>query len=266
MDLSALDRPEILQIIFPLFYSPIYFSENIPFSSPDVPSYFIEVEPDIKIKCGFWVNNKEAPTIFYFHGNGETVAGQGWLAPFYNQRGINLFAADYRGYGSSNGRPTISNLIGDAHIIFQAFKEIINNEGYTQSIFVMGRSLGSIPAVELASAYQDDISGLIVESGTANNFARLWSQLGLGGTEPLLNEESPFWNKVKIRQVQTPCLIIHGEIDELISIEEGKELYRNSAAQDKRILVIPGAGHNDVMIVDMDTYFGAIEEFVKTNA
>ncbi|MEE8414099.1 MAG: alpha/beta hydrolase, partial [Dehalococcoidales bacterium] len=132
-------------------------------------------------------------------------------------------------------------------------------------LFLMGRSLGSIPAIELAFNYQVDISGLIIESGTADNFPRLWSQSGLSGTEPLLAEGSLFLNKNKIKQVKVPSLIIHGEVDELISVEEGKELYRNSAARDKSILIIPGADHNDVMIVDLDMYFGTIEEFVKTN-
>ncbi|MBI3040497.1 MAG: hypothetical protein HYY80_02400 [Chloroflexi bacterium] len=38
--------------------------------------------------------------------------------------------ADYRGYGDSDGKPTIANMIGDAHTIFQGFKEIIEQEGF----------------------------------------------------------------------------------------------------------------------------------------
>jgi len=265
INLSPLDHPLILQRLFPLYYSQFLRSQNIPFNSPDVPSYHIEVEPDINIKCGFWVSSKEAPTILYFHGNGETVAGHEWLAPFYNQRGINLFAADYRGYGSSNGYPTISNLVADAPIVFNSFKEIIEKEGFSKRVFVMGRSLGSIPAVEIAFSFQDEIKGFIIESGTANNFPHLLRQVGLNDKDPLLSEDSLFRNKIKIRQVQTPCLIIHGEIDELIPVREGKELYENSASRDKRLLIIPGAGHNDMMAVDTNLYFNTIDEFIKTH-
>ncbi|MBA7614514.1 hypothetical protein ES703_21779 [subsurface metagenome] len=263
IDLSLLDRPEILEVIFPIVYSPFYLSYNLPFSSTDALSYSIEVEEGIKIDCGFWVSGKEAPSILYFHGNGETVTEQDWIAPFYNQRGINLFAADYRGYGSSDGKPTISNMIGDAHTIFKGFKEIISKEGFKRRLFLMGRSLGSIPAVELAFNYQDEIRGLIIESGTANNFPRLWSHLEFSEKGTVLNEESLFRNKVKMRQIRTPSLIIHGESDELISVEEGKELYQNSAAQDKRILIIPGAGHNDIMIVEQNLYYDTIGGFIK---
>jgi len=263
MDLSFFDRPEILEIVFPLVYSPFYSSDYFQFSSTDTPSCSIAVEKGIGISCGFWVSNKENPSILYFHGNGETVADYDWIAPFYNQRRINLFVADYRGYGSSNGKPTISNMISDAHAIFDGFKEIIKKEGFKKRLFLMGRSLGSIPAVELAFNYQDEICGLIIESGTANNLRRLWDYSGLTGKEAVLSEESLFLNKVKIRQVHQPTLIIHGERDRILSVKEGEELYQNSGAQDKEILIIPGADHNDVMMVKQSLYFDTIEAFVR---
>jgi len=262
-DLSFLDRPEILQIIFPVVYSP--FSPGyVQSTSPDIPSYYIEVEKETKIHCGFWVNSKESPSILYFHGNGETVAAHDWIAPLYNQRGINLFVADYRGYGLSGGKPTISNMVSDAHTVFKGFKDVISKEGFENSLFLMGRSLGSLSAIELGFNYQEDIKGLLIESGAANNFRRLWSYLGIPLNEDYLGEESPFQNKVKIRQVQKPTLIIHGEYDEIISVEEGKELYQNSGAQDRRILIVPGVGHNDIMM-RQNLYFDTIEEFIKAH-
>ena len=77
-------------------------------------------------------------------------------------------------------------------------------------------------------------------------------------------EDSAFLNKVKIRQVKKPTLIIHGEYDRILPVTEGQELFQNSGAQDKKLLIIPGADHNDVMIVDQDLYFSTIDKFVKT--
>lgn len=263
MDLSFLDRSEILEVIFPLVYAPLYLPDYLRISPSGVPTYSIEVGEGISIVCGFWASSKDNPSILYFHGNGETVGTHEWIAPLYNQRGMNLFVADYRGYGTSDGKPTISNMIGDAHIIFENFKGIIEREGFNGSIFVMGRSLGSVPAIELAHNYQDEIRGLIIESGAANNFRRLWSHPGNTGNEAGLSEENPFLNKVKVRQVLKPTLIMHGEYDQIISVTEGEELYQNSGARDKRILIIPGAGHNDIMVVNQSLYFDTIEEFVK---
>jgi len=265
MDLSFLDRPEILEVIFPVAYSPFGLPEFLQGPTRDVPIYAIEVEDGVRIRCGFWVAGKRCPSILYFHGNGETVASHEWIAPFYIQKGINLFVADYRGYGSSDGKPTISNMVADTHPIFKGFKEVIKKEGFRDSIFVMGRSLGSVPAIEVAFNYQDEIRGLIVESGSANNSRRLRDYAGT--TERItLDEESPFLNKVKVRQITKPTLIIHGEYDQIMPVSEGKELYRSSGAENKRILIIPGAGHNDLMVMSQVTYFDTVGDFVNTHS
>ena len=133
-----------------------------------------------------------------------------------------------------------------------------------ESIFLMGRSLGSLPAIELAFHHQDEINGLIIESGSANNLRRLWEHIGANERQSLLKEDNIFLNKVKIRQVNKPTLIVHGEYDQIIPVAEGRELYQNSGAKDKKLLVIPQADHNDVMIVDQDLYFKTIGEFVRT--
>ena len=125
MDLSALDRPEILESLFPVAYSPSLFTNFSQTETPDIPYRAIEVEDEVTIQCGFWGSNKEYSTVLYFHGNGETVANHHWVALLYRQKRLNLFVADYRGYGDSGGKPTISNMVSDAHTLFVGFKEII---------------------------------------------------------------------------------------------------------------------------------------------
>jgi fermentation-respiration switch protein FrsA (DUF1100 family) len=78
----------------------------------------------------------------------------------------------------------------------------------------------------------------------------------------LWNDDFPLLNKVRSRSISTPTLIIHGERDTGVPLKEGKELYENSAAKDKKLVIIPNADHNDLMIVGKKQYFEAIEEFV----
>lgn len=264
MDLSFLETPEILQIIFPIAYSPFLLGDYFQSSPSNAEIKPVEVDKSVNIYCGFWVNSKDSPSILYFHGNGETVLGHEWIAPLYNRLGINLFVADYRGYSSSDGKPTVSNMLNDAHVILSTFRAMIRDEGFKGSIFLMGRSLGSLPAIELAFHHQDEINGLIVESGSANNLRRLWEHIGATERKLFLKEDNIFLNKVKIRQIHKPTLIIHGQYDQILSATEGYELYQNSSSKDKRLLIIPGADHNDVMVVDQDLYFNTIEEFIRT--
>ena len=64
------------------------------------------------------------------------------------------------------------------------------------------------------------------------------------------------------RQAQGRLLIIHGQADVLIPASDGRELYHCCAAPDKRLDLIPGAGHNDPMMVGMSQYSEAIRTFV----
>ncbi len=261
-DLSFLDRPEILQLAFPVALFSSYGLENLPCSpSKATDIHYVEVESGIRIGCGFWVKGKEYSSILYFHGNGETIGTYDEVALLYNKIGINFFVADYRGYGLSNGVPTITNMISDAHFIFKGFKKIIDRRNFKKSIFIMGRSLGSIPAIELAFHHQNDISGLIIESGSADDFRHLWEHLRDSEKEILLNEENCLLNKMKIRRVKKPTFIIHGQKDSIVCTTEGKELFKNSGAGNKEILIISDADHNT--IIGAGQYFPKIKKFVE---
>ena len=258
--LYFMDKQEILEIIFPVAYAQYHFNSPPP-ETEGMPFHFIEVESGIKIGCRFFKASKRFPTILYFHGNGETVLDQDWLAVYYLSRGMNFFAADYRGYGVSDGKPTITNLFHDCREIYRGFKKMINEKGYNPAYFVMGRSLGSISAIETAYHYQSEIKGLIVESGAAGNFALI--QRYLNPFEMSRLEDTRFMNKGKIKDITIPTLIIHGENDEIIPAREGRELYEKSGAKEKELLIIPNSGHNDLMIIGKERYFSTIEDFVK---
>jgi alpha-beta hydrolase superfamily lysophospholipase len=151
-------------------------------------------------------------------------------------------------------------MVADAHRIFEGLSGILRDGSYGGNIFVMGRSLGSVSAIELASSYQERVSGLIIESGFAST-VRLMTRKGFS-KEYLGIKDFGFPNLSKIRTVTLPTLIIHAECDSLIPLEEAKDLFENAATKEKRLVIIPEADHNDIMMADMPTYFGAIEEFV----
>ncbi|MCX5799673.1 MAG: alpha/beta hydrolase [Proteobacteria bacterium] len=139
----------------------------------------------------------------------------------------------------------------------------LHDLGYTGKLFVMGRSLGSAPAIEVAYHYQQQLTGLIVESGFAiakNQLARL------GATHLFKDTENPvgFGNDLKIKEVTIPTLIIHGEEDYIIPAGEGRTLLALSGASKKVSLFIPNAGHNDLMMLGLEDYMGAIEGFTRS--
>jgi pimeloyl-ACP methyl ester carboxylesterase len=222
----------------------------------------VPVEPDVSISCRFYPVSPGSPCILYFHGNGEVACEHDWIASLYNREGIGLFVADYRGYGLSDGRPTFSSMTADAHTIFNFFLEAVRSSGQSEPLFVMGRSLGTQSAVELVLRHPEHLRGLIVESGLAN-VARLASLFGLS-SERLRGLEEAI--SARVRSIALPALIIHGERDSLIPQSEAGALHEEIGSQEKRLVIIPGADHNDIMLVGMDQYFVAIRDFVTRNS
>ena len=204
-----------------------------------------------------------SPSILYFHGNGEVISDYDYIAPLFNQLDINLCVADYRGYGASQGKPSFSTMISDAPIIFESFIKILAQGKYKGSVFVMGRSLGSVSALEIAYRYQSKIKGLIIESGFSSVIKLL---LHLDFPIGFLNfKDAEFPNLSRIRSVTIPTLIIHGEYDTTIPPSEAQALFENSAAKSKQLVTIPGADHNSIMQLGLEHYLKAIKEFLSSN-
>ena len=250
---SLLDRPAILDFTF-------YPRKEVQKGLPNSTDHFTPVGDGVSVFGRFYVHSHSSPSILFFHGNGEIATDYDLIAPLYNEKGINLFAADYRGYGASGGTPTFSNMVGDAHSIFKAFLDIRRNDHHTGDIFVMGRSLGSVSAIELALHYPEQVKGLIIESGFAS-IVRLFQHLGFP-TELLGIDDISFPNAAKMRSIALPTLIIHGEYDSLVPVEEANDLFDNAAAERKHLVIIEGADHNDIILVGMEQYFTAITEFI----
>ena len=268
IDYSALDRPEVLAFLFHPRPEPRYSGSSD--TDPAQPislrrDHLIPVERDVVIGARFHMKEKSGCNILFFHGNGEIVADYDDLGPVFNRMGINLLAVDYRGYGQSTGKPTVTGMMRDCHIIFDFVQHWLHQNNYPGPLVAMGRSLGSASVLELAANYQDRLDGLIVESG----FAYAGPLLRLLGIDPQalkFKEEEGFRNVDKIAQFEKPTLIIHAEFDHIIPLSDGQALFDASPAKDKTLLKIPGANHNDIFMRGMTEYMAAIRHLTDTVA
>jgi pimeloyl-ACP methyl ester carboxylesterase len=251
-DYSALDRPGILAHIF-------HPRTSMRPAGPN--DILIPVAADVHIGACFHVAGKNAPTILFFHGNGEIVTDYDDLGPLYTRLGINFFVVDYRGYGWSTGTPTVSDMMADSHRIMDFVTQWCREQEFTGALSVMGRSLGSASAIELAAVRSSEVANLIVESG----FAGTESLLRVLGVDPAaqgIRMAPELDNREKIRQWTGPALIIHGEQDQLIPFSHGQTLYDACPASEKNFLKIAGAGHNDIFLRGLDPYLSAVKSLV----
>jgi hypothetical protein len=250
-----LDRPEILRV---LFYPRQTGRSLLPAGAQDLD---LTMDDGVVIGCRLFTAAKDAPLILFFHGNGETVPDYDDIGPHYTARRINFLVADYRGYGWSGGSPSVSTMIRDGRTIYRAIRQWLQENGYSGKVLVMGRSLGSASAIDLAAEYDAEIGGLLIESGFAETIP-LARTLGIDLAALGLEEKDGFNNLAGIEKVSKPTFILHGQKDTLIPLWQAHRLHAACGARSKELQIVPGADHNTLLAVAGMLYFQEIKRFV----
>jgi abhydrolase domain-containing protein 17 len=187
-------------------------------------------------------------TILYSHGNADDINA---LSPYFedlSNAGFNVFAYAYRGYGTSDGKPSEQNAYEDAET---AYNYLINEQKISpDKIIIFGHSLGGAVAIDLAS--RKKCGGLIAESTFVTAF-RVLTQISIYPFDKFKSID-------KIKNVTCPVLLIHGKKDSVISFWHGEKLFE-AANEPKENYWIDAANHNDVPDVGGKNYFTTIKNF-----
>ena len=251
-----LDLPEVLATLFHARKEP---------ASPSPPNTMdlrIPVEGNIRLAASFYRSGAEDQTIMFFHGNGEIINDYDATGQLFIEAGLNFLVIDYRGYGASEGTPTVSNMISDTHAAFAYVSEWLREEGFSEALLVMGRSLGSACALEIAAQYQNEIAGLIIESGFATTLPLL-QNLGIDTVSLGITEADGFNNVQKIACFAKPTFFIHAQHDQIISSNNAEILQVQSPARSKEFQIVPGADHNSIIAHAGKLYFATIKRFAN---
>lgn len=239
------------------FNANLFFPRSDPSPGPaNSEDYYIDAGGDVRIHVRRHPNPNARLSLLFFHGNGEIVSDYDNLAEHFSNLGVELIIADFRGYGKSTGTPTLRAALEDSHVILDYLRD---KKLLKAKVCVMGRSLGSAPTIELCSK-RSDIQACILESGYADPIP-LVERRGLKIDKTTPEENAVFNNSQKISAVKCPTLIMHGEDDFLISPKEAKLNYDNAGAKVKRLEILEGVGHNDMMMAPEFSYFTTLREF-----
>lgn len=202
--------------------------------------------------------------MLFSHGKGGNLSqDEEWAhAEMLWRAGFDVLTYDYRGFGKSTGKSKDeTTLIADAQAALAFFA--VRLTGGVARIVSYGHSLGSAPAIALAAA-NPGMRALVVESGFASGQAMATSADPLGFPVQWLLRE-PMMNTTKIAAVSMPVLILHGEADIQIPVQQGRDLF--SAARDpKQLQVVARAGHNDVQTaLGAATFRSLIRTFTRAD-
>jgi fermentation-respiration switch protein FrsA (DUF1100 family) len=159
---------------------------------------------------------------------------------------------DYRGYGRSDGIPTVEGAILDAKAARAKLRELAHVED--SEMLLMGESLGGAIVVQLAA--ESAPRGLILQS----TFSSLKEVADVH--YPLLSWMVPpkkLDSATLIAQYRKPLLQSHGTADRTIPLASGQKLFQ-AANEPKTFVKIPGAGHNNWQTPQ---YLAQLDEFIQ---
>ena len=194
-------------------------------------------------------------TLLWFHGNAGNLSHRLDNIQRLLPLNLNIFIFDYRGYGKSEGEPDEQGIYKDLQA---AYNKVLELERVSvDSLFLFGRSLGGICAVE--TALNNSARGLILESvfTSASDMSRkIMPLIPLGWA---IRSKLDAINKVP--ELKLPKLFLHGDMDEIVPFDLGRKLYE-AAADPKNFYNIRGAGHNDTYIMGGPDYYNSLDEFI----
>lgn len=220
---------------------------------------------------GWWwpAERKHAPAILYLHGVRWNLTGQLFRIQQLRALGFSVLAIDYRGFGKSLGElPSEASVYEDARIAWERL-QVLQPDPALRLIY--GHSLGGAVAVDLAAqlgreSAQDanavSARGLVIESTftSLGDVATAMADTSLP-VRWLLSQK--FDSIDKIRDINMPLLIVHGADDRYVPPRFSEQLF-NAAREPKRLLLVPGATHNNSMRLAGNTYRQALEALMKT--
>ena len=168
-----------------------------------------------------WFHNKDLKkfkTILYFHGNAGKLDNRIYKLNYFKNMDVNFLIIAWRGFSGNKGKPSEEGLYEDG----KSAIEWLKNLGLTEKdIIIYGESLGTGIATEIAQ--NNKFAGLILETPFTSMIEaekNFYPYIPVG-----LLLKDKYKNDKKIKNINIPILIMHGEADQIVPFWMGKTIY-----------------------------------------
>jgi uncharacterized protein len=232
---------------------------------PPVPGKWSELAPRREslefqttegTKMRGWLYRSDKPgasfVLFFYGSNEDLVHEASRLAWLSDTLDVNAVCFDYPGYGFSSGSVGIPAIQSSALQEFDYVKQRFAPDT-TTPIVSYGFSIGTSMAVHVAANRR--VAGLILQAPPASAEEMMrWSSkhdipwYGRGVVKMKADPDvaQVYENAAAIRNIGSPLLVIQGELDDVVPIDQGREVLDASPAAQKQFVEVPGAHHNDL--------------------
>ena len=213
--------------------------EDYGISRAQTEEVWIETE-DGELLYGWYLRApKPIASTLYCHGNTGNLTNPAHLMPHLLECGFNVLLFDYRGYGKSTGRATVSGVIADTFAAAR-YHDTIRPKHLPSLLF--GFSLGGAIAAQVVRSHPFD--GLILQS-TFSSLSAV-ARVAFPRVPLHLFSGRAFDTTRALRDLQIPLLILHGTEDEACPCWMADAMHEACGSPRKEIYRVEGGLHKDL--------------------
>ena len=198
---------------------------------PNVNSYFndklrvdikeVQIRTSDNIDLLGWFHKKDLnkfKTIVYFHGNAGNLENRIHKLNHFKDMDVNFLIISWRGFSGNSGKPSEQGLYKDGKSAIDWLKK----KGLVEKdIILYGESLGTGIATQIAQ--NKKFAGLILETPFTSMVDAAKNVYPYIPVNLLLKDR--YENDRKIKNINIPVLVLHGEVDRIVPFRMGKKIY-----------------------------------------
>ena len=185
----------------------------------DIENVRIKTSDNIELLGWYHEKNlKDFKTLIFFHGNAGSLENRIHKLNHFRDMNINFLIIAWRGFSGNNGNPSEQGLYEDGK---SAIDWLIKKGVNEKNLVLYGESLGTGVATHLAQ--NKNFAGVILETPFTSMIDAAKKFYPYIPVKFLLKDK--FENYKKIKNINSPILIMHGEVDQLVPFSMGKKIY-----------------------------------------
>ncbi len=231
----------------------IYLPQGAPASvPPGVDDVVLHTDDGLDLAAWWFpAAAADAPAVLVANGNGGHRGLREPLARALSDAGVSVLLFDYRGYAGNPGSPTEEGLALDVRAA-RAF--LVEEAGVPpERLVYVGESLGAAVVTELATEYPP--AGLVLRSPFEDLAAVAAVHYPVLPVRWLLRDRFPVAEQVA--RIDVPTIVVYGSADSIVPPEQSRAV-AEAAAGLERVVEVPGADHNDPVLLDGDAVVRAV--------
>ena len=181
----------------------------------------VQIKTSENINLLGWFHKKDLnkfKTIVYFHGNAGRLENRIHKLNYFKDINVNFLIISWRGFSGNSGKPSEQDLYKDGKSAIDWLKNMGLSE---KDIILYGESLGTGIAIQIAQNKR--FAGLILETPFTSMIdvaKNVYPYIPVG-----LLLKDRYENDKKIKNINIPVLVMHGEEDQIVPFKMGKKIY-----------------------------------------